>query len=298
MRVGRGLPALLQRRAAGFERYFRRELATLPGTPPRLASALRYSSWPGGKRIRPLLALSACEAVGADWRRALPAAVALECVHNFSLVHDDLPAMDDDDLRRGRPTTHRRFDEATAILTGDGLLALAFAKLAQPRGNGPAATRLKAIYELARAAGSEALVGGQMLDLQAERRKTAAAAVRRIHRMKTAALIRCALRLGGLAGGATERQLRRLEEVGEEAGLAFQIEDDLMNVRSSAKRLGKRAGTDRARGKATYPAAVGAERAEREARRRMARARRAATSLGSRAARLVELLDYLSGRES
>jgi len=292
-----GLPAPLQRRAAHFERYLRACFARRRGVPTRLHAALRYSALSPGKRVRPLLALCACQAVGGRWTRALPAAAALECVQAFSLVHDDLPAMDDDDFRRGRPTVHRRFDEATAILDGDGLLAMAFETLAAPNATPSPRAGLEAVRALAHAAGPAALVGGQMLDLEAEGRRPTPAAVRRIHRMKTAALIRASLVLGGIAGGARAAQRRRLARVGEDAGLAFQIQDDLLNAGSTLKRLGKRGGTDRARGKATFPAAVGEERARREARRRLARARRGAAALGPRAHALVMLLDFLARRE-
>jgi geranylgeranyl diphosphate synthase type II len=298
LRPASGLSGPLARRVARFERRFRASLAVRKGVPARLAAAIRYTALSGGKRVRPLLALCACEAVGGRWPRALPMAVALECVHAFSLVHDDLPAMDDDDYRRGRPTTHRRFDEATALLAGDALIAMAFEELAGPAAGIPPRSQLHALRVLARAAGPAALVGGQMLDLEAEGKPARVGAVRRIHRLKTAALIRAALMLGGVAGGASPGQLRRLERIGDEAGLAFQIRDDLMNQDSTLACMGKRAGTDRERGKATYPAAVGADAARREAARRVERARCEALAFGRRGAALVQLLDFLAHRES
>jgi geranylgeranyl diphosphate synthase type II len=256
---------------------------------------MRYSALSPGKRLRPLLALTACEAVGAPWQRALPAAAAVECVHAFSLVHDDLPAMDDDDYRRGRLTTHRKFDEGLAVLAGDALLALAFEALT--RMDAPPRRVSIAVAELARATGSEELVGGQALDLAAEGRPAGKKDVHEIHVRKTAALISCSLVLGGLAGGATTRQIGVLRKLGLDLGLAFQIRDDLLNLESSLARLGKRAGTDHARGKATYPRAVGLEAARIEARRRIAKALAAAASLGPRARNLVQLIEATARRD-
>jgi geranylgeranyl diphosphate synthase type II len=210
--------------------------------------------------------LGACEAVGGPWRRALPAAVAVECVHAFSLVHDDLPALDDDDYRRGRLTTHRRFGEATAILAGDALLAFAFEELTRLLEAGVGAARVAAATRrLARACGGEELIGGQTLDLAAEGKRVTRARVRAIHERKTGALFGAALALGGIAGGASAERVVALERAGRRLGLAFQIHDDLLNARSSLAQLGKRAGTDAARGKATYPRAAGEEDSRREA---------------------------------
>jgi geranylgeranyl diphosphate synthase type II len=259
---------------------------------------MRYAALSPGKRLRPLLALAACEAVGGPWRRALPAAAAVELVHAFSLVHDDLPAMDDDDFRRGRPTTHRQYGEALGILAGDALLALAFAELGRLGTRGVTAPRVTAASQaLARAAGSEALVGGQVLDLEAEGRKVTRAQVQEIHRRKTGALITAALALGGIAGGASQRRLQMLSAIGRDLGLAFQIHDDLLNRNSSLRRLGKRTGTDEARGKATYPRAVGVERARLEAAQRARRAYQRAGALGERAARLARLIAETAQRE-
>jgi geranylgeranyl diphosphate synthase type II len=290
----------LERRRAAFEHHLRARLTRLPGVPPRLAAALRYAVLGDGKRIRPLFVLVGAEAVGGDPRRALPAAVALEFVHAFSLVHDDLPAMDDDDWRRGRPTVHRRFDEATAILAGDALLAMAFEELARlPRLGLSPARALEVSRLLAEAAGAARMVAGQHLDLEAEGRPAAPsrARVERIHRRKTGDLIAAALEIGGVVGGATPGERRRLRAVGQDLGLAFQIVDDLLDERSSAVRLGKRVRADRARGKATYPAAVGVARAQRDAARLVARARARAGALGERARGLCDLAAYLGRRE-
>lgn len=256
---------------------------------------MRYSALSPGKRLRPLLALAACEAVGAPWQRALPAAAAVECVHAFSLVHDDLPAMDDDDYRRGRLTTHRKFDEGLAVLAGDALLALAFEALT--RLDAPPSRVAAAVAELARAAGSEELVGGQALDLAAEGRPAGKRAVHAIHVRKTAALISCSLVLGALAGAASAKQIGVLRKVGLDLGLAFQIRDDLLNLESSLARLGKRAGTDRARGKATYPGAVGSAAAQAAAERRIGAALAGAARMGPRARNLVRLIEATAHRQ-
>src|SRR3954453_956250 len=197
--------------------------------PARLAEAMRYSLLGGGKRLRPILCLLAAEACGADPAAAMPAACALELVHTYSLIHDDLPAMDDDDLRRGRPTCHKAFDEATAILAGDGLLTLAFELLS--RHVRPAAGALACVRALAEGAGPAGLVGGQMADLQAEGRDDPTLeALESIHRRKTGALLRASLRMGGIVAGADAATLRALETYGHAVGLAFQIVDDLLDV--------------------------------------------------------------------
>ena len=251
-----------------FERYFTRALASANGRASRLENAVRYSALSPGKRLRPLLTLTACETVGGRWRAALPAAAALECVHAFSLVHDDLPCMDDDDYRRGRLTTHRKFGEALGVLAGDALLARAFEELSRLAVQGvPAERVVEASRVLARAAGVNELIAGQALDLAAEGRRVTAPAVREIHAKKTGALISASLEIGGLVGGASAGQRRALRVLGSDLGLAFQIHDDLLDRRSSLKRLGKRAKKDEKRAKATYPRAIGEVDSRREAGR-------------------------------
>jgi geranylgeranyl pyrophosphate synthase len=253
-----------------FERYLARAVRQRAGGPARLSQALRYATLSPGKRLRPLLVLTACEAVGGEWRRALPAAVAVECVHAFSLVHDDLPAMDDDDYRRGRLTTHKKFGEGLGVLAGDALLAFAFEELTRLREEGvPDARVLDAVRRLGHAAGAEQLVGGQALDIAAEGKRVSAAGVRNIHVRKTGALMGASIALGALAGDADARTADRLNDAGVMMGFAFQIHDDLLNAGSSLKTLGKRVGTDAARGKATFPGAVGEKRARTEAARIM-----------------------------
>ncbi len=294
--AGARLDAHIERRRQAFERRFARLLPAATAPPASLHGAMRYSALSPGKRTRPLLALLACEAMGGRWTAALPAAAAVECVHAFSLVHDDLPALDDDDFRRGRPTTHKRYGEAVALLAGDALLALAFERLDDlERTAGPRAAAA-ALRLLGRASGSHDLVGGQVLDLEAEGRRVTARGVRDIHARKTAALIAASLVLGGIAARAPVRRLRALAALGRDLGLAFQIQDDLLNRRSTLGRLGKRAGTDDARGKATFPRAVGEARAEAEYRRLLTRARRRAAGLGARAAPLGRLIEQLADR--
>ena len=245
-------------RRRAFERAFERSLAAHSAAPGALGRAIRYAALSPGKRLRPMLALAACEAVGGRWRAAMPAAIAIECVHAFSLVHDDLPALDDDDYRRGRLTTHRKFGEATGILAGDALLAFAFEELARLEREGvPARRVVEAVARLAYASGGDRLIGGQALDLAAEGRPATRRAVANIHWNKTGALMGAALALGAIAGGASPQVVTRLERVGGFLGMAFQIQDDLLNAGSSLRRLGKRAGSDAARGKATFPRAAG-----------------------------------------
>jgi farnesyl diphosphate synthase len=289
------------------ERALRTRLARLPGVPPRLAAAMRYAALAPGKRLRPLLVLLGYDAAGGrrDARRhALAAACALECVHAFSLVHDDLPALDDDALRRGRPTLHRKFDEATAILAGDALLALALEDVAALATRGVAAVRAaQATAVLAAATGPSGMIGGQMLDLAAEgrwngRRAVTLGAVRRIHAGKTGQLLAAALAVGGAIGGARPRELGVLRAIGLDLGLAFQIADDLLNERGDAKTLGKQPGTDRARGKATWPAAAGALGAERDLARLSARAVARAQVFPNVSGRFATLAAFLAARRS
>ncbi len=287
----------LRGRHATFERYLAHALPRAGAVPATLHAAMRYAALGPGKRVRPQLCLAACEAVGGDWRDALPAAAALECVHAFSLVHDDLPALDDDDYRRGRLTTHKKFGEAIGLLAGDALLAFAFEELARLAERGvPAGRVIEALRRLARASGSTELVGGQVLDLEGERRRHGAAGVRAIHARKTGALMGAAFALGAIAGGADRAATQQLETVGRDLGLAFQIHDDLLNRLSSLEHLGKRAGTDEARGKATWPRAVGEARARLDAGRLFERVLARVQLLGPRARTLAALVVTMAER--
>ncbi len=250
--------------------------------PVKLHKAMRYSMFAGGKRVRPVLCIAACEACGGTAKQAVAAACALELLHTYTLVHDDLPAMDDDTLRRGRPTCHIAFDEATAILAGDALLTLAFEVLAgQPLGGALA-------LELARAAGSRGVIGGQAEDIDAEGKTPDAALVEYIHRNKTAALIRAACVMGGICAGADATMLKYLAQYGENTGLAFQIIDDLLDESATVEELGKDIGSDKAKGKMTWQAVHGVEAARTKAEELGAKACTAANSLPN-GIRLYEL---------
>lgn len=267
-----------------------------PGCPARLAEAMRYSVFAGGKRLRPILALMAAEACGGDPRAALPAACALEIVHTYSLIHDDLPCMDDDDLRRGVPTCHRAFDEATAVLAGDGLLTLAFEITA--RRTTPAEVGLECVAILAEAAGPIGMVGGQAADLEAEGRSDATLeALEAIHRRKTGALLRASLRMGATIARARREVLDGLDAYGGAIGLAFQIVDDLLDVEGDEAKLGKRVQKDSDRGKWTYPAVIGVDASRRRARRLADEAVDALAPLGERGGMLAALARNLLERD-
>ena len=232
------------------------------GEPPaRLHEAMRYGLFAGGKRLRPALCLLAGEIHGAGRERLLAGAAALEMIHTFSLIHDDLPALDDDDLRRGHPTVHRRYDEATALLAGDGLLTLALATLVSEPLETPAERRLRAARVVGQAVGTRGMIGGQMADLEAERSwpEQPRAALESIHHRKTGALIVAAMRIGGIYAGAGEQADRLLTALAERLGLMFQISDDILDVEGSAETLGKTAGKDARAHKLTYPALLGVD---------------------------------------
>ena len=263
--------------------------------PDRLAEAMRYSIMAGGKRLRPVFCLFAAEACGADRARAaaMPAACAVEIVHTYSLIHDDLPAMDDDDLRRGRPTCHKAFDEATAILAGDGLLTFAFELIG--REVRPASAALGCVVALAEAAGPSGMVGGQMADLQAEGRTDGTLqALEAIHLRKTGALLRASLKMGAIVAGAPQDWRSALDVYGRAVGLAFQIVDDLLDVHGDEVKLGKRVNKDSGLGKWTYPALLGVDGSRALAKQLADEAVEALALLGSRGDRLRSLaLDLL-----
>ncbi|RRV15531.1 farnesyl diphosphate synthase [Pseudomonas saudiphocaensis] len=274
-------------------------------TPPlpqleRLYQAMRYSVMNGGKRVRPLLVYAACEALEGDAAQADGAACAVELIHAYSLVHDDLPAMDDDDLRRGQPTTHKAFDEACAILAGDGLQSLAFEALAAPAHN-PAnpALRLEMFSSLARAAGPAGMVGGQAIDLGSVAVKLDRQALELMHRHKTGALIVASVRLGALSSGrADEASLAALQQYAEAIGLAFQVQDDILDVESDTTTLGKHQGADIARDKPTYPALLGMEAAKAYAVELRDIALQALQPFGATAGPLRELASFIVERRS
>ena len=264
---------------------------------PRLAAAMRHAVLGGGKRLRPFLVREAARLFGGDDAQALHVGAALECLHCYSLVHDDLPAMDDDDLRRGRPTVHRAFDEATAILAGDALLTLAFALLADARALPDAVLRARLVSELAHAAGEAGMVGGQMLDLEAEARTShMLEEVLTIQRLKTGALFRFALRTGALLGRASADDLARMDRVADAIGLAFQITDDILDVEATAEELGKTPGKDAAAGKATFVDLLGLDGARRRARELLEQAREALALYGEKADVLRAAAEFIVSR--
>jgi len=253
-----------------------------PHRPRRLLEAMRYSTLGGGKRLRAFLVIETARALGRNDAGPVRAAAATECLHAYSLIHDDLPAMDDDDLRRGRPTSHRAFDEATAILAGDALQTLAFEILADPLTDANAETRAGLCAGLARAAGLAGMVGGQMLDVAAETSATPLATeeIVRLQAMKTGALIRFSIEAGARLAGANAKAFAALTDYGAAVGAAFQIADDLLDAESDTATLGKRAGKDAEQHKATLVAALGAEGARRELAAFVAKAKAAVDSAG------------------
>ncbi|WP_373389287.1 (2E,6E)-farnesyl diphosphate synthase [Pseudomonas alcaligenes] len=266
----------------------------------RLYQAMRYSVVNGGKRVRPLLVYAACEALDGDLDRADGAACAVELIHAYSLVHDDLPAMDDDDLRRGQPTTHIAFDEACAILAGDGLQSLAFEVLADARRNPQdAELRLAMVMGLARAAGPAGMVGGQAIDLASVGRRLDQQALEAMHRHKTGALIEASVQLGALASGrADEHTLRALAQYAQAIGLAFQVQDDILDVESDTATLGKTQGKDQANDKPTYPALLGLDAAKAYALELRDQALHALRLFGDSAEPLRDLARYIVERRS
>ncbi|MGA7563060.1 MAG: polyprenyl synthetase family protein [Desulfobaccales bacterium] len=294
------LKEYLEERRTLVNRALKTCLPAVRGPALRVVEAMHYSLFAGGKRLRPILCLAAAEAVGGGFDTALPLACALEMIHTYSLIHDDLPAMDDDDLRRGQPTCHKQFDEATAILAGDGLLTEAFytAAAAAPRFQGREAVLLEIQQLLSEAAGYRGMVGGQMLDLMAEGRRITLQELEFVHRLKTGALITAATRAGALAGGGSRPQVAALSAYGERFGLAFQITDDLLDVEGDAAEMGKAPGMDEKRHKATYPALLGLEPSRQWAGRLVQEALAELEPFEERAAPLQELARYLLVRRS
>jgi geranylgeranyl diphosphate synthase type II len=264
--------------------------------PATLHDAMRYSIFAGGKRLRPVLVLAAAEACGGAVENALPAACAVECIHTYSLIHDDLPCMDDDDRRRGRPTSHKVYGEAMAVLAGDALQAMAFEILCGMPGtaNYSGADYLR---ELADAAGSRHLIAGQVMDLEGEGKPIAIDQLRAIHEGKTAALLACCARLGGMSANCPVTHLDALTRFGRALGLAFQVIDDILDVTQTSEKLGKTAGKDAAAEKATYPSIVGLDQSRRIAARLTSEAASAAHPFGPNGHRLRQFADHLLRRE-
>ncbi|HEY5522914.1 MAG TPA: farnesyl diphosphate synthase [Desulfuromonadaceae bacterium] len=282
---------------AALDRFLPRETEL----PHSVHKAMRYSVFAGGKRVRPILMLAACQAVGGDTGRVIPAACAMEMIHTYSLIHDDLPAMDDDDFRRGNPTNHKVFGEAIAILAGDALLTEAFKLASDARftdGCNPSGL-LAVIHEIATCAGSYGMVGGQVVDMESEgRHDIDLATVQYIHTHKTGALIKASVVAGALLGGAAGQQLAAITRYGEAAGLAFQIADDILDIEGTTEEIGKDAGSDEARGKATYPAVMGLTAAKEEAQSMMNEALGSLEIFGSEADPLREIARYIVQRRN
>ena len=291
------LNAYMAERARAVDQALDRFLPTEALPPESLHKAMRYSVFAGGKRLRPVLVAAGAEAVGGHAEAVMPAACAVEMIHTYSLIHDDLPAMDNDDFRRGVPTNHKVFGEAIAILAGDALLTLAFRLLADSAGVD--AQRLREVVaEVADAAGSAGMVGGQVADIECEGKPADAATVDYIHSHKTAALIRASIRSGAILAGATPSELQALRAAGEALGLAFQIMDDILDITATSEELGKTAGKDQAQQKATYPAVHGLEVSRRRARALVADAHAALEPFGPRALPLRALGTFIIERKA
>jgi geranylgeranyl diphosphate synthase type II len=264
--------------------------------PETIHRAMRHSLFAGGKRIRPILSIASAEAVSADVSGVERPACALELVHTYSLIHDDLPALDNDDYRRGRPTCHKVFGDAIAILAGDGLLTLAFRVLAELP-DVPSERRVRMIAELAAAAGTVAgMIGGQVADIEAEGKRIEAAHLDYIHRSKTGALLRASVHIGAIYGGANQQQFAALSSYGMHIGLAFQIVDDILDVVGSTESLGKTAGKDAEQQKATFPALYGLEASRTKANEHLTKAVEALETLGEGSARLREIAERIVSR--
>jgi geranylgeranyl diphosphate synthase, type II len=286
------LPAFLEEDRKIIEAALERLLPPADTRPNSIHQAMRYSVFAGGKRIRPILCLEAARVFDAAGEAVAPVACALEFIHTYSLIHDDLPALDNDDLRRGKPTCHKQFGEPIAILAGDGLLTLAFETLA----NAPIAAerRVRVIQAIAAAAGTvNGMVGGQVADLEAEGQPVEPASLEYIHRAKTAALIRASVASGAIAAGAAEEDVGRLARFGAQIGWAFQVVDDILDVEQSTALLGKTAGKDQSQKKATYPALYGLEKSHALAQELGQRAVNELAPYGERAARLKALGEFL-----
>ena len=295
------LKLYLKEQCARIDEALDRFLPKESDLPHTVHKAMRYSVFAGGKRVRPILMLAACEAVGGNIRNAMPAACSMEMIHTYSLIHDDLPAMDDDDFRRGNPTNHKVFGEAIAILAGDALLTEAFKLVSDPGfadGCDPSAL-LAVIHEIATCAGSAGMVGGQVIDMESEGRLDIdLPTVQYIHTHKTGALIKASVVSGALLGGASGQKLAAITRYGEAAGLAFQIADDILDIEGTTEEIGKDAGSDQARGKATYPAVIGLAAAKVEAREMMDEALRSLDIFGAEADPLREIARYIVQRKN
>jgi len=290
------LESYLKERVAMVEKALDRMVPKASTKPATIHKAMRYSLMAGGKRLRPILCLASAEACGGKPETALPLACAVECLHTYSLIHDDLPSMDNDDFRRGKPTCHKVFGEGIAVLAGDALLTLSFDLVAQAESWSRYDVRAL-IRELADAAGSQKLIAGQVADLEGEGKPVTRRQLQFIHECKTAALLTTSIRFGGMSANATPKQLAALSTFGQALGLAFQVIDDILDVTQTTEKLGKSAGKDIAAQKATYPAVIGLEASRKKALALTAEARESLSQFGGKAEALHALADYLLNRD-
>jgi len=290
------LTVYLKSRQRLIDRALDRFLPKETAAPPTIHTAMRYSLFAGGKRLRPILCLAAAEGCGGRAAAALPLACAMECIHTYSLVHDDLPSMDNDDFRRGRATCHRVFGDGIAVLAGDALLTIAFEIAARARPT-RRYSMAEILREIAVAAGSRKLIAGQVADLEAEGKTVSHDELRYIHENKTSAIITTSIRLGAMSANADAKKLRALTKFGHSLGLAFQIIDDILDVTQTSEKLGKSAGKDVTAQKATYPAVIGLDASRAEARRLTKNAQGALKIFDREAEPLRELANYLVARE-
>lgn len=291
----------LEAKREAVDRFLDHILPAAAMPPTALHESMRYSVCAGGKRVRPILTLATADALGDNLSASpgiMPIAASLELIHTYSLIHDDLPAMDNDDFRRGKPTNHKVYGEAMAILAGDALLTLAFELCAAEDASIDPTRRVRLVRELAIGSGHAGMVGGQVFDIQAENQDIDLATLQNIHRHKTGMLIRAAVRMGAIAAGATAAQLADLTSYAEDIGLAFQIADDVLNVTGTREELGKNPNTDAQRGKKTYPTFYGADGARTLANDCVARAIDRLTSLGEKAEPLREIARYITSRKN
>lgn len=294
----RHVPALLEAIGAQVSLHLERLLEPPSADVAPIYEAMRYSIAAGGKRFRPALVLLTARMLGADDAAAMPAACAIEMIHTYSLIHDDLPAMDNDDLRRGRPTSHKVFGEAMAILAGDALLTEAFVVLSRPNERLSADQQIRVVHELAAAAGACGMAGGQVADLLAERDPSCPFGVETIHRLKTGRMIEAAVAMGAIIGGAAADDLARLRDYGRSVGLAFQIADDILDTQATTDQMGKTAGKDAAQGKRTYVSQFGLAEAKRRATDELALALAALQPFGDRAQPLADLARFCVERQA
>ena len=290
----------LEQKRVDVDRFLDSIMPSAATPPTTLHESMRYSLMAGGKRVRPILTIAAAEAVGEPAPGLMPVACSLELIHTYSLIHDDLPAMDNDDFRRGKPTNHKVYGDAMAILAGDALLTMAFDLCSRPdlmKGCDPA-RQVRLIHELAYGSGNMGMVAGQVFDIQAENKDIDLPTLQNIHKHKTGMLIRAAVRMGALAAGAQDRQLNDLTSYAEDVGLAFQIADDVLNVTGTREELGKNPNTDAERGKKTYPTFYGAEGARTLADNCVTRAIARLSPFGPVANPLREIARYITSRKN